>query len=90
MLSIGEVSKLYRISSYTLRYWEKEFDGILNPNRTKGGQRRYSKKCLRTVDEIKRLLKEELYSIKGAKKILLNRKRNRRQNKDIMFKIMQL
>ncbi|RKY85531.1 MerR family transcriptional regulator, partial [candidate division KSB1 bacterium] len=63
MLSIGEVSKLTGISPYTLRYWEKEFNGILEPKRTKGGQRRYSKSCLRIIDEIYFLLKEEMYSI---------------------------
>jgi len=70
MLSIGEASKQVRVSTYTLRYWEKEFNGILVPRRTRGGQRRYTKKSLRILNDIYYLLRVELYSIKGAKKIL--------------------
>ncbi len=39
-LTIKEVSELTSIPTHTLRFWEKEFDSILVPLRTPGGQRR--------------------------------------------------
>ena len=43
---------------HTLRYWEKEFQGILVPTRTEGGQRRYTTEHLEILEEIKLLKKE--------------------------------
>ena len=78
MLSIGQISKLFNVTPYTLRYWEKEFNGILTPKRTKGGQRRYSKQDRRVIQEIIELLREDMYSMKGAKRILLRKYKKKR------------
>lgn len=64
---IGEVSKLLEIESYVLRYWESEFP-FLRPQRTKTGQRIYTKHDIELLHEIKRLLYEEKYTIDGVKK----------------------
>lgn len=53
-----------------MRYWEKEFDFYLNPLRTEGGQRRYRPEDIQAVFQIKRLLRDELFSIAGAKRHL--------------------
>jgi len=70
-LTILEVSRLIGVSVHTLRYWEKVFPGILIPMRTEGGQRRYDKKSLAIVKEIFQLVRIEGYSIRGAKRKLL-------------------
>jgi len=36
--SIQEVSTFLNVPKPTLRFWEKELDGILVPSRTRGGQ----------------------------------------------------
>lgn len=69
-LSIGAVSSLTGIEVHTLRYWEREFDAFLSPGRTGGGQRRYSAEDIAVVLEIKRLLRQEKYSIAGAQRVL--------------------
>ena len=58
--SIQHVSTKLKIPKPTLRYWEKEFDGILLPDRTNGGQRRYSPEHVSTIKEIKKLKKAGL------------------------------
>ena len=68
--SIQEVSRLIGVSTYTLRYWEKAFRGILLPPRTEGRQRRYDSDSFVTVKEIHRLVRIEGYSIRGARKKL--------------------
>lgn len=66
-LKVREVCELVGISPHTLRYWEKEFSDYLNPRRTAGGHREYDDHNLRRLVEIKHFLKNELYSIQGAK-----------------------
>ena len=69
LLSIQEVSKALNVPKPTLRYWEKEFQGILVPIRTKGGQRRYTVEQLAIVEQII-LLKNEGKSLAEIKETL--------------------
>jgi DNA-binding transcriptional MerR regulator len=66
---IGEACKLLDIQPYVLRYWETEFP-VLNPRKSKAGQRVYSEEELQLIQRIKQLLYEEGYTIAGAKKKL--------------------
>ena len=66
LLSIQEVSLGLNIPKHTLRFWEKEFQGILTPIRTEGGQRRYKIEHLAILGQIK-LLKEEGKSLSEIK-----------------------
>ena len=67
--SISEVSTLTGLEQYVLRYWETEFEQ-LRPAKNRAGNRIYTTKEIRTIWEIKRLLREEMYTIDGAKKFL--------------------
>ncbi len=53
--SIQEVSRKLTIPKHTLRFWDKEFKDILVPLRTKGGQRRYTRKHISMIEEIQKL-----------------------------------
>ena len=55
LLNIQEVSALLNVPKPTLRFWEKEIDGILVPSRTRGGQRRYTVENIAVIEEIKKL-----------------------------------
>ena len=72
MLRIGEVAEIIDVPVHTLRYWERMFQEELRPYRSSGGQRRYSELDVSKIREVKRLLKEEGYSIHGVKRILKN------------------
>jgi len=67
--SISEVSKLTGLEKYILRYWETEFEE-LKPSKNRAGNRIYTNKDIKLILKIKKLLKEEKYTIEGAKKIL--------------------
>ena len=54
-LTISEVSRLTNTPCHTLRFWEREFAGILSPSRTKGKQRRYAKETVALIEQIRRL-----------------------------------
>jgi DNA-binding transcriptional MerR regulator len=55
LLSIQQLSLKLKIPKPTLRFWEKELEGILVPLRTRGGQRRYAAEHISIVEEIKKL-----------------------------------
>lgn len=69
--SISEVSKLTGLEQYILRYWETEFEQ-LKPGKNRAGNRIYTNKDIKLILQIKRLLREEKYTIEGAKKILVD------------------
>ena len=68
---ISAASVITGIEVHTLRYWEREFCEFLNPDRTDGGQRRYRPEDIQTLFLIKRLLRDEMFSIAGARKHLV-------------------
>lgn len=67
--SISEVSKISDLEQYVLRYWETEFDQ-LKPAKNLAGNRIYTNKDIKLILYIKKLLREEKYTIEGAKKLL--------------------
>jgi DNA-binding transcriptional MerR regulator len=67
--SISEVSKITDLEQYVLRYWETEFEQ-LKPAKNLAGNRIYTNKDIKLILQIKKLLKEEKYTIEGAKNYL--------------------
>tara|TARA_B100000029_G_scaffold499862_1_gene570806 strand:- start:666 stop:1139 length:474 start_codon:yes stop_codon:yes gene_type:complete len=75
---IGEVARITELKPYVLRYWESEFP-ILKPGKSRTGQRLYKRADLDTVLEIKCLLRDRKFTIKGARAELLRLRRARTQ-----------
>ena len=77
--TISEVAELLnlinpntgKVSTHTLRFWEKEFKQI-KPKIFAGNRRYYDKYTIEIVKKIKFLLKDKGLTIKGVKKHLLN------------------
>ena len=67
--SISEVSKITELEQYVLRYWESEFQQ-LKPAKNRAGNRIYTNKDIKLILHIKKLLRDEKYTIEGAKKVL--------------------
>tara|TARA_B100000029_G_scaffold459054_1_gene488918 strand:- start:1071 stop:1445 length:375 start_codon:yes stop_codon:yes gene_type:complete len=75
--TIGEVAKILdlkdrnkkSISTYTIRFWEKEFKQI-KPKILNGNRRYYDQKNINLLKKIKFLLKDKGMTIKGVKKLL--------------------
>ena len=66
---IGEVCEITGVKKHVLRYWESEFP-FLSPPRARSKQRLYRKVDVENVLKIKRLLRDEGFTIQGAKKVL--------------------
>ncbi len=80
-LDISELSKELDLinkktgkpANHILRFWEKEFNGI-KPIILNGNRRYYDQKQVDKIKYIKYLLKDKGLTIKGAKKLLKNKK----------------
>lgn len=69
---IGEVARLLDTPSHVLRYWETEFRAV-RPSKSASGQRVYSRRDVERLQLIKRLLRDERYTIEGARRALKER-----------------
>ena len=70
LISIRDAARIIGVPPHTIRYWEKEFVDFLVAPRTLGKQRRYGDPQINKLRTIFRMLKEEGYSIAGAKRAL--------------------
>ena len=67
--SSSEVSDMLELEPSVLRFWEGEFSQ-LRPKRNRAGNRMYREKDIKLIQEIKRLPRDEGYTIACAKKKL--------------------
>jgi len=72
--TISEVAEELGVAPHVLRFWESKFSQI-RPLKRGGGRRYYRPEDVETLREIKTLLYEEGYTIKGAQKHLRARRR---------------
>lgn len=66
---IGEVARITRVKPYVLRFWESEFK-VMSPPKSRSKQRMYRRRDIDTILTIKKLLYEQGFTIKGARKRL--------------------
>jgi DNA-binding transcriptional MerR regulator len=66
---IGEVADIVGVEPHVLRYWETEFRSI-RPQKSRKGQRIYSRRDVEKLLKVKDLLYTHGYTIAGARKQL--------------------
>ena len=71
--SITEVAEEMDLSASQLRYWEKEF-ALLKPKTNARGKRFYHRNDIDVIVLIKWLVKDQGYTISGARKAMRKRK----------------
>jgi DNA-binding transcriptional MerR regulator len=81
--SISEVAGWFKVNTSLLRYWENEFD-ILQPRKTRKGDRLFRVEDIRNLQLIYFLLRQRKFSIDGAKNYL----RNNKKEADAQVKLM--
>jgi len=67
--SIGEVADMFDVNTSLIRFWEKEFTS-LKPKKNNKGNRLFTPKEILKIQTIFHLVKENGYTLEGAKKAL--------------------
>ena len=78
---INELAKAFDVNASLIRFWEKEFSFIIKPKKNAKGERLFSKKDLESFKLIYHLVKENGYTLDGAKKKI--REKRQKINKNI-------
>lgn len=68
---IGEVARIAGVKPYVLRYWETEFK-VLDPVKSRSGQRMYRRRDVDLVLKIKELLYNQRFTIEGARQKIID------------------
>jgi DNA-binding transcriptional MerR regulator len=76
---IGEVCDITGVKQHVLRYWESEFKKFIRPKRASSKQRLYRRVDVENIINIKKLLKDEGFTIPGAKKYMARNKDDKKE-----------
>ena len=70
--TIGEVAEMFKVNTSLIRFWEKEFE-VINPQRNKKGNRLFTPADVDYFHQIYHLVKEQGFTLQGAKERLKSR-----------------
>lgn len=70
--SLKEVANHFDVNQSLLRFWETKFD-IINPRKTAGGTRQYTKEDITNIEVVYHLVKTQGMTLDGAKATLQNK-----------------
>lgn len=84
--NIGAVAKAFGVNVSLIRFWEQEFD-ILKPKKNKKGNRLFTQEDIKNLQLIYRLVKENGYTLDGAKKKLKSKPKKLNTVNEVIFKL---
>jgi DNA-binding transcriptional MerR regulator len=87
--SITEVAKLFGVTTSLVRYWEQEFE-TLRPHKSSKGDRRFTPENIQQFERIFHLVKEQGYTLAGAKRFLKEEKEKIRQKQEALKTLRRL
>ncbi|MBI1797012.1 MAG: MerR family transcriptional regulator [Candidatus Eisenbacteria bacterium] len=81
---ISEVADLVGVKQHVLRYWETQFS-MLRPRKNRAGNRMYRPDEVKLLLRIKELLYDRRYTIAGARRTLLDERKEATPQVEIGF-----
>lgn len=87
--NIREVAEMVDLPEHTLRFWEKEIPS-LNPKKTSGGTRQYTKQDIELIRLIHHLVKDQGLTIKAARERLKTSKRQVVDRQEIVTRLRNI
>ena len=79
--TISEVSNETNIPTHVLRFWETKFSNI-NPLKRSGNRRYYRPEDVKTIIQIKTLLYDNGYTVRGVQKLLQDKSNKLQEPKE--------
>lgn len=87
--SMKEVAAHFNVNESLLRFWETEFDTI-NPKKTDGGTRQYTKADIENIAVVYHLVKEKGLTLEGARQTLRQKKDEETRKIQVIQKLEQI
>lgn len=87
--SMREVASHFNVNESLLRFWETEFD-IINPRKTDGGTRQYTKADIENIAVVYHLVKEKGLTLEGARQTLRQKKDEKTRKIQVIQKLEQI
>ncbi len=84
--SIGEVAIAFGVNSSLIRFWEKEFE-IISPKKDTKGSRKFSADDVKKLQLIYHLVKEQGFTLEGARQRLKDEKQKTLSTFEIVAKL---
>ena len=87
--SISEVAGMFSVNTSLIRFWESEFD-IIKPKKNKRGNRMFTKNDIDNFHLIFNLVKEQGFTLSGAKEKLKNNNKQMRENWEVIKSLKEI
>ena len=87
--SISEVAGMFSVNTSLIRFWESEFD-IIKPKKNKRGNRMFTKNDIDNFHLIFNLVKEQGFTLNGAKDKLKNSNKQMRENWEVIKSLKEI
>ncbi len=87
--SIQEVADHFAVNVSLLRFWEKEFDNI-NPRKTAGGTRQFTREDIQQVEVVYHLVKEKGMTLDGARQALKSKKDDETKRIEVLGRLTEI
>src|SRR5690554_3342023 len=87
--SIQEVADHFAVNVSLLRFWEKEFENI-NPRKTAGGTRQYTREDVQQLQIVYHLVKEKGMTLDGARQTLKTKKDDETKRVEALTKLTEI
>ncbi len=87
--SIQEVADHFAVNISLLRFWEKEFENI-NPKKTPGGTRQYTKENIQQIEIVYHLVKEKGLTLEGARQALKSNRDDEEKRIQALEKLLSI
>jgi DNA-binding transcriptional MerR regulator len=83
----NELANAFDVNASLIRFWEKEFSFILKPKKNAKGERLYTSKDVNTFKLIYQLVKENGYTLEGAKKKIRSGRQKINKNMSVIDRL---
>ncbi len=83
----NELAKAFNVNTSLIRFWEKEFDFLLKPKKNAKGERLYTSKDVENLKIIFHLVKDNGYTLDGAKKKLRSDRQKIKRNLSLIDRL---
>lgn len=87
--SIQEVADHFAVNVSLLRFWEEKFDNI-NPKKTSGGTRQYTREDIQQVEIVYHLVKDKGMTLDGARQTLKTKKNDEEKRVEVLSRLTEI